>query len=292
MFKRESVGTKIWLCFVYVAIFFIVVIMTLPFLNIIAVSFSNESAVLQGRVRFWPIGFTMATYQRVFKESQIIMALGNTVGLTLVGTAINVVMTLLAAYPLSKPWLKGRTVMMSLITFTMIFGAGMIPNYLLVSRLGLLNSFWALWLPGALSTFNMIILKSFIQSLPASLEESAQIDGASEFRILLQITIPLSLASLATIALFYAVGWWNSYFNNMLYIQSSKYLTLQIQLRNLIQMTNANIFSTADSEEAYRVTEESVKAVSIVIATVPILLVYPFLQKYFVKGVMIGSIKG
>ncbi len=291
MFKRETVGTQIWLYFVYVFIVLVVLVMTLPFINIIAVSFSSETAVLQGRVGLWPIGFTLATYSRVFKESQIILALRNTVFLTVIGTAINIVMTLLAAYPLSKKWLKGRGVIMSIITFTMVFGAGMIPNYILISNLKLLNSFWALWLPGALSTFNMIILKSFIQEIPASLEESAQIDGASEMRILIQIIIPLSLASLATIALFYAVGWWNSYFNNMMYINKSALTTLQIELRNLLYMKNANIF-TADSTEATRITEESVKAVSIIIATVPILIVYPFLQKYFVKGVMIGSIKG
>jgi len=268
-------------------------LMILPFINILAVSLSHETPILQGRVRFLPIGFNIRAYMKVFKESQIILALRNTTLLTFVGTAINMTMTVLAAYPLSKPWLKGRGIIMRIITFTMLFGAGMIPSYLLVSSLGLLNTYWALWLPGALSTFNLIILKSFIQTLPSSLEESAQIDGASQFRILIQIILPLSLASLATLSLFYAVGWWNSYFSNLLYIQSSKLVTLQIQLRALINMSDSNVMSrTADSDEAYRITEEAVKAVSIVIATTPILIVYPFLQKYFVKGVMIGSIKG
>ncbi|GHV02730.1 ABC transporter permease [Spirochaetia bacterium] len=292
MFRRETIGTKLWLIFVYTFIICVVLLMTLPFVNILAVSFSNNTAVLQGRVRFWPVDFSLVTYKQVFKESQILLGLRNTILLTVVGTVINLTLTLLAAYPLSKSWLKGRSLILTLITVTMVFGAGMIPGYMLVSNLKLLNSFWALWLPGAMSTFNMIIMKSFIQSIPPSLEESAQLDGASGFRILLQIIIPLSLPSIATIALFYAVGWWNSYFNNMLYINTSRLTTLQIQLRDLLNMSNNNVFQTADTVDTARIAEESVKAVSIVIATVPILAVYPFLQKYFVKGVMVGSIKG
>jgi putative aldouronate transport system permease protein len=292
LFGKETLGTKIWLVFVYTFIIFVVLLMTLPFVNILAVSFSNNSAVMQGKVRFWPVDFSLVTYKQVFKETQILLGLRNTVFLTVVGTAINLSLTLLAAYPLSKAWLKGRSLLLTLITVTMVFNAGMIPNYLLVTNLRLLNTFWALWLPGAMSTFNMIIMKSFIQSLPASMEEAAQIDGASGFCILWKIIIPLSLPAIATIALFYAVGWWNSYFNNMLYINKSSLTTLQIQLRDLLNMRNNNIFTTVDTVDTMRVAEESVKAVSIVIATVPILVVYPFLQKYFVKGVMVGSIKG
>jgi len=292
MLKRTSTGTKVWLLFVYCFIGFVVLLMTLPFVNIVAVSLSSNSSILRGAVSFIPVDFTTVTYTRVFKETHILLGLKNTVFLTLVGTAINLVMTLLAAYPLSKPWLKGRGVILTMIVVTMVFGAGMIPNYLLVTSLGLLNTFWALWLPGALSTFNMIIMKSFVQSIPDSLDEAAQIDGASGFRILLQIIIPLSLPAIATISLFYAVGWWNSYFSNLLYIQRSALTTLQIQLRDMLNMRNAQIFQTFDVEESMHVAEESVKAVSIVIATVPILVVYPFLQKYFVKGVMVGSIKG
>jgi putative aldouronate transport system permease protein len=292
LFRKETLGTKIWLIFVYVFILLVVMLMIFPFVNILAVSFSSNSAVMRGVVRFWPVDFSLVTYRQVFKETQILLGLRNTILLTVVGTAINLAMTLLAAYSLSRPWLKGRGFILTLITVTMVFSAGMIPNYRLISSLKLLNTFWALWLPGAMSTFNMIIMKSFIQSLPPGLEEAAQIDGASGFRILLQIIIPLSLPSIATIALFYAVGWWNSYFNNLLYINTSALTTLQIQLRDLLNMRNNNVFQTVDTVDTMRVAEESVKAVSIVIATVPILVVYPFLQKYFVKGVMVGSIKG
>lgn len=292
LFRKETLGTKMWLIFVYAFIILVVMLMIFPFVNILAVSFSSNSAVMRGVVRFWPVDFSLVTYKQVFKETQILLGLRNTILLTAVGTAINLAMTLLAAYSLSRPWLKGRGVILTLITITMVFGAGMIPNYMLVSRLKLLNTFWALWLPGAMSTFNMIIMKSFIQSLPPSMEEAAQIDGASGFGILLRIIIPLSLPAIATIALFYAVGWWNSYFNNLLYINTSALTTLQIQLRDLLNMRNNNVFQTVDTVDTMRMAEESVKAVSIVIATVPILAVYPFLQKYFVKGVMVGSIKG
>jgi putative aldouronate transport system permease protein len=292
LFRKETLGTKMWLIFVYAFIILVVMLMIFPFVNILAVSFSSNSAVMRGVVRFWPVDFSLVTYKQVFKETQILLGLRNTILLTAVGTAINLAMTLLAAYSLSRPWLKGRGVILTLITITMVFGAGMIPNYMLVSRLKLLNTFWALWLPGAMSTFNMIIMKSFIQSLPPGMEEAAQIDGASGFGILLRIIIPLSLPAIATIALFYAVGWWNSYFNNLLYINTSALTTLQIQLRDLLNMRNNNVFQTVDTVDTMRMAEESVKAVSIVIATVPILAVYPFLQKYFVKGVMVGSIKG
>lgn len=291
---QQTKGDRVVSIVIHILIAMIVVVMVLPFINILAVSFSSESAVISGKVLFWPVDFTVKTYERVFKGSQLMNAMGNTILLTVVGVAINMVMTILAAYPLSKKRLRGRTLLLGMITLTMIFGAGMIPNYLLIKSLNLMNSYWALWLSGALSTYNMIVLKSFFQSLPESLEESAQIDGCSDFRILLRIVLPLSLPSLATIALFYAVGWWNSYFNVMLYMTSSSKMTLQVRLRDLVNLTDiSGIMNAADQEaKRYRMAEQSIKAVSIVIATVPILLVYPFLQKYFVKGVMIGSIKG
>lgn len=291
---QQTKGDRVVSIVIHILIAVIVVVMVLPFINILAVSFSSESAVISGKVLFWPVDFTVKTYERVFKGSQLMNAMGNTILLTVVGVAINMVMTILAAYPLSKKRLRGRTLLLGMITLTMIFGAGMIPNYLLIKALNLMNSYWALWLSGALSTYNMIVLKSFFQSLPESLEESAQIDGCSDFRILLRIVLPLSLPSLATIALFYAVGWWNSYFNVMLYMTSSSKMTLQVRLRDLVNLTDiSGIMNAADQEaKRYRMAEQSIKAVSIVIATVPILLVYPFLQKYFVKGVMIGSIKG
>ena len=284
----------VWISYILIGL--LTVITVLPFINIVALSFSSEKAVISGKVGLWPIEFTTFTYHRVFVGSQLMNAMRNTILLMLVGVAINMVMTVLAAYPLSKKDLRGRPLFLLMIIITMLFGAGMIPHYLLMKELGLLNSYWGLWLSGALSTYNMIVLKTFFQTIPESLTESAEIDGCSEFRMLLQIILPLSLAPLATIALFYAVGWWNSYFNVMLYMTSSSKMTLQVRLRDLVTMVdddiNAIVSSSSEEVRKYRIAAQSIKASSIVISTLPILVVYPFLQRYFVKGVMIGSIKG
>jgi len=279
----------------YVLLAVITVTTVFPFLNTVAVSFSGERAVLSGEVAVLPVEPTVDTYRSVMKRSPILVALRNTAFVTVVGTLVNMILTVLAAYPLSKQRLRGRSAILVLITFTMLFGAGMIPDYLLVRSLGLVNTYWALWLPGAVSTFNMIVLKTFFSGIPESLEDSAMIDGANDLRILLRIVLPLSLPALATVALFYAVSHWNSYMNVLIYITSTAKYTLQMRLRQLLFDSSmmASITGTIqDSQDAQSVAQESIKAASIVIATVPILLVYPFLQKYFVKGVMIGSIKG
>ena len=292
----RSRGEKIFHAFNYFFISFIVLLCVLPFVNIIALSFSSEHAVASGWVSLFPVEPTLFTYKTVFTASQVVPAMRNTVYVTLVGTAINIFMTILASYSLSKHRLRGRNLLLLIITFTMLFNAGTIPNFILIRQLGLFNTYYALWLPGAISTYNMIVLKTFFQAIPDSLEESASIDGASELRILLQIIIPLSLPSIATITLFYAVGHWNAYYNVMLYINQSAKYTLQRVLRDLINMQSLDAIRTAaniDSTDMQQpIAAESIKSAAIVIATAPILAVYPFLQKYFVKGVMIGSIKG
>lgn len=290
----DTKGEKIFYVINYVMMSLIVLTTLLPFINILAVSFSSEYAVLSGKVYLWPVEFNLTTYKAIFKGSTIMSSLKNTVLVTLVGTAINMLMTIAAAYPLSKKRLKGRNTVLVFITFTMLFNAGMIPNFILIKSLGLIDSYWALWLSGALSTYNMIVLKTFFEGIPPSLEESAAIDGCSDIGILVRIVIPLSLPAIASIALFYAVGNWNAYFNVLLYITSSAKATLQIRLRDLLNTAAMDTIKNAvmDSQDSANVTEESIKGASIVVATVPILIVYPFLQKYFVKGVMIGSIKG
>jgi putative aldouronate transport system permease protein len=272
----------------------LVAFMVAPFINVIAVSLSSEDAVMSGFVYLWPKEFTTYTYKAVFKGSMLIQSLKNTILVTVVGTGINMFMTIAAAYPLSKKRLRGRNGILLFITLTMLINAGMIPNFILVKQLKLINSYWSIWLTGAISTYNLIVLKTFFQSIPDSLEESAAMDGCNDLGILFRIVLPLSGPALATIALFYAVGHWNSYFNIMLYITSSVKATLQVRLRDLINMSSMDTIKNAimDSQEQQTIAEESIKAASIVIATVPILIVYPFLQRYFVKGVMIGSIKG
>jgi len=288
-------GEKIFYIINYIFLTLVTLSALFPFVNTIAVSFSSERAVISGEVTIFPVEATLETYQAVVTRSPIIQALVNTVIVTVVGVVINMVLTTLAAYSLSKKRLRGRQVILIMITFTMLFRAGLIPDYLVVRSLGLINTYWALWLPAAIITFNMIVLKTFFQSLPESLEESAMIDGASDLTVLLRIVIPLSLPAIATISLFYAVHHWNSYMNVLIYITRSAMWTLQLRLRQLLfdaSMLSSISSMMEDSMDAQQVAQESIKAASIVVATVPILLVYPFLQHYFVKGVMIGSIKG
>ena len=290
----ESKKTKVFYGINYVLVTIVVLTMLFPLLNIIATSFSSENAIITNRVSIWPVEFTANTYKQVVERTQIFNAMKNTVILTVVGTAINMVVTICGAYPLSKSRLTGRNVFLFLITLTMLFSAGLIPNFMLIKSLGLMNTYWAIWLPGAVSTYNMIVMKTFFSGIPSSLEESAYIDGANDLRILWSIILPLSLPSIATITLFYAVGHWNAYFNMILYITSSSKKVLQQVLRDLINSSSATEqLQLTDSSDAMQpIASESIKAVAIVIATLPIMCFYPFLQKYFTKGVMIGAIKG
>lgn len=290
----ESKSTKIFYAINYVLVTLVVLTMFFPLLNIVATSFSSERAIVNNEVSIFPVDFTAETYVQVAQRTQIFNAMKNTVYLTLVGTAISMVMTICGAYPLSKHDLPGRNVILMLVTFTMLFSAGLIPNFILIKNLGLMNSYMAIWLPGAISTYNMIVMKTFFSGIPSSLEESAYIDGANDLRILFSIVLPLSLPSIATITLFYAVGYWNSYFNMVLYISSSSKKVLQQVLRDLINSSGAkDQLQMMDANDAMQpIATEAIKAVAIVIATLPIMCVYPFLQKYFTKGVMVGAIKG
>ena len=291
----ENKKTRVFYGINYVLVTLVVITMLFPLLNIIAMSFSSERAIMANEVSVFPVEFTTNTYVQVVKRTQIFRAMKNTIVLTVVGTVINMFMTVCGAYALSKQRLAGRNVILMMITFTMLFNAGLIPNFILVKNLGLMNTYWAIWLPGAISTYNMIVMKTFFSGIPASLEESAYIDGANDLRILVSIILPLSLPALATITLFYAVGHWNAYFSLILYVNSSNKKALQQILRDLINASGASDqLQMADSTDSVMqpIATESIKAVAIIIATLPIMCVYPFLQKYFTKGVMIGAIKG
>jgi len=266
-----------------------------PFWYEIAASISSSRAITAGEVYFWPIDFNIKAYQRLLEDGQLIHAMGNTVIVTLVGTILNILMTILAAYPLSRRRLYGRGPLLLMITFTMIFVSGIIPNFILIKTLGLIDSYLALWLPGMISTYNMFVMKSFMEGLPEEIEESASIDGAGNWRILIQIVMPLCKPIFAALSLFYAVGWWNSYFNVMLYITSSNLQTLMLKLYQMIKQVDESLLNSGGGSEgaaAVILTPEGIKAASVVIAITPILCVYPFLQKHFVKGVLIGSVKG
>ncbi|MEK4330020.1 carbohydrate ABC transporter permease [Paenibacillus sp. FSL R7-0297] len=266
-----------------------------PFWYEISASFSSSRAITAGEVYFWPVEFNVQAYRRLLEDGQLLHAMGNTVIVTLVGTALNILMTILAAYPLSRKRLYGRGPILLFITFTMIFISGIIPNFILIKNLGMMDSYLALWLPGLISTYNMFVMKSFMEGLPEEIEESASIDGAGNWRILIQIMLPLCKPIIAALSLFYAVGWWNSYFNVMLYINSSKLQTLMLKLYQMIKQVDESLLNSGGGSEgatAVILTPEGIKAASVVIAILPILCVYPFLQKHFVKGVLIGSVKG
>lgn len=289
---KQTLGDRIFNVINVILLTLFAFLCLFPFINIIAVSLSDNTAIVSGKVFLWPVGFNTIAYREVFSDLGMIRSFLFTVGLTVLYTAITLFMTILCAYPLSKKYLKGRTVFLLLITFTMYFTSGMIPQYLLVSNLNLLNTIWALILPGAVNTFNMIVMKSFFTSIPTSLEESASLDGAGHLRILFSIVLPLSMPIIATISLFYAVGRWNGFSDALYYINDPKMFPLQLKLRQLISLNNVEQMMTDLQDAEDMVVPEQLKSASIMFATVPILVVYPWLQKYFVKGMMVGSIKG
>ena len=291
--KKKSIWTPGQI--VLVAIIFVFVLTcVMPFLNVIAISLSSKSAILRGDVSFWPVEFETQAYEILFADKSMIDCLFYTVKLTVIYTAIAMVMTILMAYPLTKKRLRGRQFFSFLALFTMYFSGGTIPIYLNVKELGLLDSMWSLVIPGVLSTYNMIIMKSFFASLPNELEEAATIDGANDFQILLQVFLPLSLASIATLTLFYAVGKWNSFADAKYYITTRALQPLQLKLYNIIKGATAVDVAAIEggSNAAAQSISESIESATIIFATLPILVVYPFVQRYFVTGVTIGAVKG
>jgi len=263
-----------------------------PFINIIAVSFSSSRAINAAEVFMWPIEFNVDAYANLIRDGQLFVAMRNTVLLTVVGTAFNMAVTVMAAYPLSKARLRGRNVMLMAVLFTMLFSGGLIPNFLLVSALGLVNTYWALWLPGLMSAYNMFVMKTFFEGLPEELEESAAMDGAKDWTVLWRIVLPLSKPVLAALSLFYAVGWWNAYMNVLIYIRSTDKVSLMVKLYQMISLVSPELLRSGEGVTQMVITPEGIRAAAIVIAITPILCVYPFLQKHFIKGVLLGSIKG
>ena len=279
---------------VNVAFMFLFLLITLyPFWYVVIVSFSDGKAVLSSLVKFWPVHFTLDTYKVVLRDSNILSGFKNSVIYTVCGTLVNLVMSTLCAYPLSRPILPGKKLFMRVIVFTMFFSGGMIPSYLVINQLGMIDTIWAMIIPGAISTYNMIVMRTFFMGIPESLHESAALDGANDLQVLVRIVLPLSKSILATMLLFYAVGHWNAYVNALLYLNKKAMFPLQSILRNMVvdgQFTEAQ--TQVGSVSSFTVIETTMKYATIVVSTMPILLIYPFVQKYFVKGVMIGSIKG
>ncbi|MEK4455778.1 MULTISPECIES: carbohydrate ABC transporter permease [Paenibacillus] len=263
-----------------------------PFIHILSISFSSNRAITSGEVTLLPVEFNLKAYGKVFSDMSMIRSLGFTVMLTLITTVLSMLMTIIAAYPLTKKHLRGRKTIMFIIVVTMFFSGGIIPEYILVRDLHLLNNMWSLILPGLISPFYLIILISFFNGIPESLEEAAEIDGSSQFGTLLRIVLPLSLPVLATLSLFYGVGRWNGFQDTLMYIQNPDLFPLQLKLYQMIQNNMVSELTRLEGASGARITPEGLKAASVIFATVPILLVYPWLQRYFVSGVMVGAVKG
>lgn len=282
-----------WFDYLNGFIMLLVVLCTLyPFWYLLVQSVSSSNAVYAGKVSIWPVEFTMDTYRLVMSKPNFFIYYKNTIVYAVVGTLISVVFTAILAYPLSKKNLRLNMFFTPLVAFTMYFGGGMIPNYILVAQmLGMRDSMWALLIPGAISAYYVLLMKSFFQSIPTELEEAASIDGLNTYGIFIQIIIPLSKPILATMILFHAVGIWNNWFSTFLYINSSSKWPVSYFLRQVIYgATSVNEFA-ASSEEASLITA-TIKSCCMVITALPIICVYPFVQKYFVQGMMLGSVKG
>lgn len=268
-------------------------LMLYPFVTVLAQSFSSVGAIRAGLVNLWPIGFNLDTYRAVVQNDLFWLNYRNTVVYTVVGTTIAMVLTTTYAYVLAKRHLRGRHVLIGIAVFTMFFNGGIIPNYVLISTLGLKDTMWAVVLPMALSVFNLLVMKSFFENLPTELEESAQIDGLGWFGIFMRIVLPLSKAVIATMILFYAVAYWNDWFTAFLYLTDQDLYPVTLFIRNLI--ASASSATSVGAQVAQASTEQigaNIQAVTMILTIIPILCVYPFVQRYFVTGVMLGSVKG
>ena len=268
-----------------------------PLLYIVVSSFSSPEAVIAGKVWLYPVEPTFRAYTTIFKDSAIVTGYLNSLFYTVSGTIINVIITIMAAYPLSRKDLAGKNIIMFLFTFTMFFSGGMIPTYLVVKDLKLINTVWAMLIPSALSVWNVIITKTFFQTnIPNELLESAQIDGCTNMKFILKIVLPLSAPIIAVITLFYGVGNWNAYFNALLYLKSSSLYPLQIVLRNILILNQVDpkMFSglSLEAQQSKQYISILLKFALVVVSSLPVLIAYPFVQKHFVKGIMLGSIKG
>ncbi|MCL6442897.1 MAG: carbohydrate ABC transporter permease [Alicyclobacillus sp.] len=289
--KRQS-ASDLWLSiFAYGTLILLAVSCLFPFLNVLSKSLSANWAVTSGRVGLLPVGFNLGNIGFILHNSTFLNALKISVFVTVVGTLSSVLFTAICAYPLSKKHLPGVKFILLLYVFTMLFNAGLIPNYLLIKQLGLMNNLGSLILPGLLNVFNMLLMKNYYESLPESLEESARLDGASNLKIVLRIIIPVSMPVFATISLFYAVGYWGDWFHPMLYLSDPSLEPLPLYLRDLVLQSDTSN-QILNITNLMNVSPLGIQSAAIIVASIPILLVYPFLQRYFIKGILIGSVKG
>ena len=293
--QDATLGSRLFDVLNYVILTLVAFTTILPFIYIIGASFATEYELATRPMFIIPRDVTLDSYRFIFSSNKILGAFGNSIFITAAGTAINLLFTVTMAYALSKTRLRGRNALLNMVIFSMFFSGGMIPGYIVIANiLNMKDTYWSVLLPGAISAYNMMIVKNFFQGIPQELEDSAAIDGCNDLGILWKIVLPLSLPVLATFGLFYAVGHWNAYFGAMIYMGGAREKwPLQVLLREIIILSNASAGDMANLDpEFVQPPEQSIKMAVIVVSTVPIMCVYPFLQKYFVKGVMVGALKG
>ncbi|MEC0258838.1 carbohydrate ABC transporter permease [Paenibacillus lautus] len=290
MRQDQTWGNRLFDIINHTILFIVAIVCVLPFVYVLAVSFASPAEVAKGGLILWPKEWSLVSYQYIFSSDTLPRSLLVSIYITVVGTLINLAFTSLMAYPLSKPHLRGRNPILLGVLITMLFSGGMIPTYFVVNGLNLTNTLWSLMIPNAISAFNLIVLKNFFQQIPDGLEDSAKIDGCNDLGVLIRIVLPLSLPAMATFGLFYAVAHWNTFFNAILYINDNEKWPIQVLLREIVILAQSRVGDSSFDE--MDVQPLTIRMAVIVFATVPILLVYPFLQKHFAKGVMLGSVKG
>jgi putative aldouronate transport system permease protein len=294
MHFRESFSRRFFMVFNVVFLAALALACLLPMINVLAVSFSSAAAAQAGYVTFWPISFTLKSYEYALGRPQFLTAMGVSIERIALGGAINMVLTILAAYPLSRDNSKFRlrTAYSWFFVVTMLVSGGLIPTFMVISKLGMMDSLWALIIPGALPVFNLILLIGFFRQLPTEMEEAATIDGASHWRILWGIFVPCSAPAIATLTLFVLVGHWNSWFDGLLYMNRPEHYPLQSYLQTVIVQRDTTALSMEEYKEMALMSDRTIKASQVFMGAIPILLVYPFLQRYFVTGIVLGSVKG
>ncbi|MBB3108104.1 putative aldouronate transport system permease protein [Paenibacillus phyllosphaerae] len=289
---KQSWGSRLFDGVNAAMLFAFALITVIPFIYVIAGSFATQKELLTRGFILFPTEFSLDAYKYIFSTQTLVRSLLVTVFITVAGTLINLFFTCLMAYPLARRDMDFRKPILMLVVFSMLFSGGMIPTFLVVKQLGMIDTYWSLLIPGAISAFNLIIIRNFFQQLPDGLEESAKIDGCNDLGIFLRIVLPLSMPAIATFALFYAVGHWNTFFNAVLYINDNTKWPIQVLLRQIVILALGGIGDSTAMESEVPPPDQAVKMAVIVVSTLPILLVYPFLQKHFAKGVLLGSVKG
>jgi putative aldouronate transport system permease protein len=293
MIMKQSKSDRILSAAFYFVLAIAALSCVLPIINVFAIAFSEAAAVDSGLVSFWPVGFTLKSFNLLIQKTMAVKAMWNSAVVTVMGTIISMVLTISAAYPLSKPWFTGNAVFTKAVIFTMLFSGGMIPTYIVIQRLGLVDTYWAIWLSTSVSTYNMLILRTFFKNIPRELEEAGFMDGCGEVRMMFSIYLPLSKPVLATLILFYGVGYWNVFMSALLYINSPAKQVLSVLVQQMIRSMDVlnNEIINANPQDLLFITTAGLRSAGVVVITLPLLLVYPLLQKYFVKGVMLGSVK-